>query len=230
MKDAGRILAVIPARAGSRRLPHKNTAEIAGQPMVAWTIRAALNARLAGHILVTSDDPEVLSIARSFDGVRTVARPPELATDHATTTDVLKHAIDHESREGRAPDTLVLLQPTSPLRTAEDIESALGRYCGGTGESVVSVSPVEHPLAWCGKVAETGEFRGVDFWSARRSQDYEPDYRLNGAVYVANVSDFLASGSLFTLRVLASIMPRERSIDVDGALDLKICQSLMEQR
>ncbi|MDX1754698.1 MAG: acylneuraminate cytidylyltransferase family protein [Marinobacter sp.] len=230
MTEPGRILAVIPARAGSKRLPRKNTASLGGQPMVSWSIRAALDAGLAGRILVTSDDPEVLAIAETWEGVRSLQRPAELATDQATTADVLRHAVTEETKAGRAPDTLVLLQPTSPLRIGEDIANALNQFCQGGGESVVSVSPVEHPLAWCGKVDANGALLGIDLQSAQRSQDYEPDYRLNGAVYVVDVAGFVASGSLFTDRILASIMPRERSVDVDEALDLTICQSLMQER
>lgn len=229
MDDTGEILVVIPARGGSKRLPRKNVLPLAGKPLICWTIEAALEAKLKARIMVTSDDEEILAIAQQYQskGVIAYKRPDELATDTASTADVLIDAVKVEQAAGHGPKTLVLLQPTSPLRTAEDILAALEIYRdGGCEDTVVTVCEVDHPTAWVGSVTTASIFTAV-LGKPKRSQDYEREYRLNGAVYVANVSNLLRDGVLMSARMFASIMPRSRSLDVDDQLDLQICEALL---
>lgn len=229
MGETGDILIVIPARGGSKRLPRKNVLPLAGKPLICWTIEAALETKLNVRILVTSDDEEILAIARQYqsEGVIAYQRPDELATDTASTADVLIDAIKAEQAAGHDPKTLVLLQPTSPLRTAEDVLAALEVYRdGGCEDTVVTVCEVDHPTAWVGTIGEGSRLEGIDL-SGKRSQDYRKEYRLNGAVYVARVDSVLSSGGLFTDSVCASVMPRVRSLDVDENVDFRICESLI---
>ena len=130
MADIGEILVVIPARGGSKRLPRKNVLPLAGKPLICWTIEAAMEAKLNARIMVTSDDDEILAIARQYEsqGVIAYKRPDELATDTASTADVLIDAVIAEQAADYDPKTLVLLQPTSPLRNAEDIRATLDVY------------------------------------------------------------------------------------------------------
>src|SRR5690554_709385 len=181
MGDTGDILVVIPARGGSKRLPRKNVLPLAGKPLICWTIEAALEAKLNARIMVTSDDEEILAIARQYQGQGVIAykRPDELATDTASTADVLIDAVEAEQAADHDPKTLVLLQPTSPLRNAEDIRAALEVYRdGGCEDTVVTVCEVDHPTAWVGSVTSDSLFIGVSATS-KRSQDYEKEYRLN---------------------------------------------------
>src|SRR5690554_6064416 len=174
MGDTGDILVVIPARGGSKRLPRKNVLPLAGKPLICWTIDAALEAKLNARIMVTSDDEEILAIARQYEsqGVIAYKRPDELATDTASTADVLIDAIKAEQAAGNDPKTLVLLQPTSPLRNAEDIRAALDVYReGGCEDTVVTVCEVDHPTAWVGSVTTASIFTAV-LGKPKRSQDY----------------------------------------------------------
>lgn len=232
MTDAGEILVVIPARGGSKRLPRKNVLPLAGKPLICWTIEAALEAKLNARIMVTSDDEEILAIARQYESQGVIAhkRPDELATDTASTVDVLIDVAKTENLAGRDPKTLVLLQPTSPLRHADDIRAALDIFqAGGAEDTVVTVCEVDHPTAWVGTIDDYAWFEGIDL-SGKRSQDYRKEYRLNGSVYLINSKFLTASQKLFTERIRASIMPRQRSIDIDEITDLDLCEALVLKR
>lgn len=221
MGDTGDILVVIPARGGSKRLPRKNVLPLAGKPLICWTIEAALEAKLKARIMVTSDDEEILAIARQYQGQGVIAykRADELATDTASTADVLIDAIKAEQAAGHDPKTLVLLQPTSPLRNAEDIRAALDVFQeGGCEDTVVTVCEVDHPTAWVGTIGEDSRLEGIDL-SVKRSQDYKREYRLNGAVYVTQSALLLEKQTLFSEFLKASVMPRKRSHDIDTPLD-----------
>lgn len=136
-------------------------------------------------------------------------------------------AVESERVAGHDPQTLVLLQPTSPLRNAEDIRAALDVYReGGCEDTVVTVCSVDHPTAWVGTIGDGSRLEGIDL-SGKRSQDYRKEYRLNGAVYVARVDWLVDSGGLFTKYLRASVMPRTRSLDIDETLDFRICESLV---
>lgn len=230
MADAGEILVVIPARGGSKRLPRKNVLPLAGKSLICWTIEAALEAKLNARIMVTSDDEEILAIARQYQsqGVIAYRRPDELATDTASTADVLIDAVKAERVASHDPKTLILLQPTSPLRNAEDIRAALDVYRkGGCEDTVVTVCEVDHPTAWVGTIGEGSRLEGIDL-SGKRSQDYRKEYRLNGAVYVLCCKVLIRKDCLFFERVIASIMPRDRSFDIDEEFDLGLCEFLLK--
>lgn len=224
------ILIVIPARGGSKRLPRKNVLPLAGKPLICWTIEAAIATGLDAQILVSSDDEEILSLASRYEQVIVHKRPYELATDTADTTQVLLEATESERKKGRKYQFLILLQPTSPLRTERDILSSYQIFVNcGAMNSVVTVCEVDHPTAWAGSVDEHGSFIGAQL-GTKRSQDFAKEYRLNGAVYVANVDVLCESQSLFTENLFASIMPRDRSIDIDEKIDFLVCESLIEAR
>lgn len=226
MVDAGEILVVIPARGGSKRLPRKNVLPLAGTPLICWTIEAAIEAKLNARILVSSDDDEILSIATQYeaDGVIAYKRPEELATDAASTIDVVKDACLYMLANGFQPETIILLQPTSPLRNSDDIQGAISSYCrNNTKDTIVSVCEVEHPSAWTGTLSENDRISGIDF-SGKRSQEYAQEYRLNGAIYVADCHHLKTSKTLFTNDVYAYLMPKERSVDIDDLFDFNLAQ------
>jgi len=136
-------------------------------------------------------------------------------------------AVEAEQAVGYDPKTLVLLQPTSPLRIAEDIRAALEVYLqGGCGDTVVTVCDVDHPTAWVGTIGQGSRLEGVDL-SGKRSQDYPKEYRLNGSVYIASTNFVMRHHRLFTDRVRASMIPRTRSIDIDEKIDLDLCEIKM---
>lgn len=222
-------LAIIPARAGSKRLPGKNLRLLAGKPLVQWTLEAARDSAAIDAVLVSSDDPHVLSLAEAFEATQTLTRPPALATDEARSSDVLLHALDHLAAQGLVPESVCLLQPTSPLRTAADIDAAFALFEGKGRRPVISVCEVDHPLAWCGRIDASlslGEF-AKRLAVERRSQDMEREYRLNGAIYIATTADFRRHRGFLNADTLAHIMPRERSVDIDVALDLALAETLI---
>lgn len=229
MAEPGKILTIIPARAGSKRLPRKNILKLAGKPLIAWTIEAAIDAGISHRIIVSTDDPEATGIARSYPGIHTLNRSPDLATDTASTTDVILDVVEREKEAGNEYSTIVLLQPTSPLRIAEDILRCVEAFSTGNGGTTLTVCEVEHPLEWCGTVDKESNFNGAKMDPTKRSQDFEKQYRLNGAVYVIDCDSLLQSSSLFTEHLKAVVMPRERSIDIDSPLDFKICESILSE-
>jgi CMP-N-acetylneuraminic acid synthetase len=224
--EGGRIIAIIPARKGSKRLPGKNLLPVAGKPMVQWTIEAALESRSIDEILVTSDDDDVLSLARAMGVDHVVMRPHELATDEATSADVIRHANDYRAGLGAdAPSSLCLLQPTSPLRTATDIDAAIALH-RSSGTTVVSVCSLDHPLSWCVIVDERLAARRLD-----RAVDLPVAvHRLNGAIYIATNAIFAAEGDFLAGKATAYVMDRRRSVDVDTMEDYLLCDLLARHR
>jgi N-acylneuraminate cytidylyltransferase/CMP-N,N'-diacetyllegionaminic acid synthase len=228
--DPGSTLVVIPARGGSKRLPRKNILPLNGKPLIAWTIETAIQACSGTRILVTSDDDEILSESEQYEAQGVIAhrRSPELATDIATTADAVIDAVHSEKARGYNPEMIVLLQPTSPLRSPEDVVNAIALFhkkaAAGT---VVSVCEVDHPTAWIGSIDCNSELNGLDL-STSRSQDHKREYRLNGAVYVASVPHLLAERSVFTEQLFASVMPRKRSLDIDDEMDFRMCECVLQ--
>jgi N-acylneuraminate cytidylyltransferase/CMP-N,N'-diacetyllegionaminic acid synthase len=222
---------VIPARRGSKRLPRKNVLPLGGKPLICWTIEAALDTNIGARILVTSDDEGIHGLVEEYGFTSLIAhqRPESLASDTASTADAVINAVEAEQKKGHPPNTIILLQPTSPLRSATDILAAISIYeDSGCMDTVVSVCEVDHPTAWVGHINQNSRLDGIEL-SGKRSQDYQKEYRLNGAVYVANADVLLGKNSLFTDRLRASIMPRRRSFDIDEDIDFWICESLVNR-
>lgn len=220
------ILIVIPARGGSKRLPKKNVLPLAGKPLICWTIEAALESGLNAKIIVTSDDEEILTIARQYkkDGVVAHKRPDELATDTATTIGVIKDVCSFSESIYFKPTTIVLLQPTSPLRTAVDIRAAVDLYYQKHNQNtVVSVCEVDHPTAWTGSLNDDDALAGIDF-TGKRSQEYDKEYRLNGSIYVVDYEYVMTGETLFTDSVYAYVMPKEKSVDIDDRFDYRLAE------
>ena len=229
MADQNKILVVIPARGGSKRLPRKNVLPLGGKPLICWTIETALNTDISARILVTSDDEEILDLVAGYGLDRLVAhkRAQSLARDTSSTADAVIDAIEAERGKGHPSDTIILLQPTSPLRNSTDILNALSVYeDSGRMDTVVSVCEVDHPTGWIGHIDEDLFFEGANL-TGKRSQDYQKEYRLNGAVYVVSTDNLLGRKSLFTDRIRASAMPRRRSFDIDEEIDFQICETLI---
>jgi CMP-N,N'-diacetyllegionaminic acid synthase len=186
--DSRRLLAVIPARGGSKRLPRKNVLLLKGRPLIAWTIEAARASGVLDEALVSTDDEEIAAIARQWGAKVPWLRPAALATDAATSAAVLQHALAWYEAEHGAVSGVVLLQPTSPFRSAASIRGAVESFRAQPEDgrhAVVSVSPaVQHP-AWSFRLdgPTMHPFLGWDALQPR-SQDLPPAYTLNGAVYV----------------------------------------------
>lgn len=222
------IVAIVPARGGSKRLPRKNVLPLAGKPLIQWTLDAAKESGVIDLIAVTSDDDEVLAIAKQ-NQVMTIRRPDYLATDTATSVDAVLHALKALEEQGITAKRIMLLQPTSPLRNAGDIKRAVSAHDIDIKRNVVTVCEVEHPTAWSGKLADDSTLVGVDL-SVLRSQDAEKEYRLNGSIYMASVKTFLLKKRLVGQQSIAVTMSRERSVDIDELIDFYFCELLIQKQ
>ncbi|BAS28215.1 acylneuraminate cytidylyltransferase family protein [Limnochorda pilosa] len=224
-----RTLGLIPARAGSKGIPGKNLRLLGGVPLIVRTIEVALEAQL-DQVVVSTDGPDIAEVSKRAGARVPFLRPAELATDDAATVDVVRHALMWlRQREATEPETVVLLQPTSPLRTAEHIREALELFSRGHGRTVVSVTPTDHPPHWTYTLSAEGTLLPVvpGNWAARR-QDLPPTFRLNGAIYVFPAAK--AEGDrLWDERSLAYVMPPEASVDIDTELDWQLAEILLQR-
>lgn len=220
------VLGLIPARGGSKGLPGKNLLSAGGRPLIAWTAIAALGARAIDRVVVSSDDDAILAAGRAA-GCEVLRRPAELATDTAATIDVVVHALDALAGH----DVVVLLQPTSPLRGAADIDAACARFAESGAPACVSVSLAEQSPYWMYRLGAGDRLAPiVDLPAeATRRQDLPAVYALNGAIYVADVTWLRASRAFVGTDTVAYVMPPSRSIDIDTAADFEAFQKTVTE-
>ncbi len=223
-----RILGLIPARGGSKALPRKNVLPLAGKPLIAWTIEAALASKYLDRVVLSSDDPEIMEVSQAWGCEVPFQRPADLAADETATIDAVLHAL------AQLPgyDYVVLLQPTSPLRAATDIDGAVEECIAAQVPSCVSVVSVEKSPQWMYYLDSQRRLKPVMSSEphANRRQDAEPVYALNGAVYVAEVDSLRATAQFVTKDTVGYRMPADRSPDVDTELDLRWCEFLLGYR
>lgn len=218
MIEGRSVIGVVTARAGSRRLPGKNLRPMAGRPMIAWTLDAARESRVLDRVVVTSDDAEVLRLAAEA-GAMPVSRPAALAGDAAAVVDAVEHAL---AEVGGAWDYVVLLQPTSPLRLAEDIDGAAALCVAARAPAVVGVCALPKPAGFYRTVAADGRLSPADDLSAVRL--------VNGAVYVIERKTLLRTGVFHPEGAVAFPMPADRSWDVDDRAEFAVCETLLKLR
>jgi len=219
------FLAIIPARGGSKRLPRKNILNLCGKPLISYSIEAGLKSKYIDKVVVNSDDNEILETAQKF-GAKTIKRPHNLANDTSTTFDALKHTIDNLEKY----DYVVLLQATSPLRTAKHINEAIELLEEKNANAVVSVCQMEHSPLWSNILPKDGNMKDFlkDEILNKRSQDLEQYYRLNGAIYICKTDEFLENKGFFLKEnIFAYIMDRKSSVDIDEEIDFKLVEVLV---
>ena len=222
-----RLLAIVPARGGSKRLPRKNIIKLAGKPLIAWTIDAAKQSKYIDRMIVSTDDEEISAVSRKYGADVPFTRPTNLSSDTATSIDVVLHALNELNERGEWYDFVMLLQPASPLRTTEDIDCAVEQLIEKNSQAVISVCKAEHHPLWCNTLGDDLSMEGFlnDEILNLRSQDLPDYYRLNGAVYLVDVQVLRGvDHPTFFLKenISAYVMPWERSIDIDDQNDL-IC-------
>lgn len=220
------VIAIVPARGGSKGLPGKNIVPVGGKPLLAWTIEAARKARYLDRIILSSDDDAIIAVALQLGCEVPFRRDAGLAADESPTIEVVLDALN------RCPgyDWAVLLQPTSPLRVADDIDRAL-EHCVALGApACVSVCEAEQSPYWMYTLQAGRRLAPLLPTSATRRQELPPAYVLNGAVYVAAVAELTANRSFLTAETVAYEMPVERSLDIDTASDLAQAESYLRAR
>jgi CMP-N,N'-diacetyllegionaminic acid synthase len=226
------VVGLITARGGSKGIPGKNIKAMAGKPMIAWTIEAARGSGRLSRVIVSTDDEEIARVARNWGAEVPFLRPMELAEDTSPHLAVIDHALEWFNCHGMDPEFLCLLQPTSPLRTAADISSAIDLAISKEVNSVIGVtSPRHHPLLTM-RLLKDGTL--VNFIPTqaeyRRRQDFPPAYVINGAIYVNRCDSIRAQRTMFPPGSLAYVMPPERSIDVDTPFEFFLAEQILARR
>ncbi len=214
------VLAIVPARGGSKGIPHKNIAPCAGKPLVQWTFDALAESSIKSTVL-SSDDAEILAAAP--DWVTPRKRPAHLATDEATTESVIEHALQHI-----LCDIVVLLQPTSPVRTGEQIDKAVKMLIDKEYDSVLSVVP-SHAFLW-GKAEGALPFAFYNFKDRRRRQDLPPTFEENGSIYVFTREHWERTHNRLGGKIGLYVMGEESRIQIDTPLDLFLVEQILRRR
>ena len=226
------FLGLITARGGSKGIPGKNVAPLAGKPLIAWTIEAALHSRCLSRVIVSTDDREIAEVSKKFGAEVPFMRPGELSGDDSPHMAVVLHAIQWlEDGEGWSPDYVVLLQPTSPFRTAEDIDAAAGVALDRNADSVISVNEApSHPYK-VNRLTDRGTL--VSFLEPPkgylRRQTMPEALFENGAVYMARREVLLKEKRWYTENTYPFVMPEERSLDIDSPWDLELAGLILQQ-
>ncbi len=224
-----KVLAIITARGGSKRLPQKNIRLLGDAPLISWTIRAAQHSKHIDRLILSTDDPEAIQIAKKEGCDVPFVRPDALSGDHATSYDVVLHAL--QSLEEKY-DWVVLLQPTSPFRTTEDIDRAIEFALSKNKDSVISVCESEKSHLMLFMRDEEGRLASpcgisIKDLNHTRSQDMPIPYEINGALYVVKTPWFIKNKCFFDDETLTYVMPRERSVNIDTEHDWKIAEAYL---
>lgn len=223
------ILAIIPARGGSKGVPKKNIRPLAGKPLIAYSIEQAKESKYISRVIVSTESEEIAEVARKW-GAEVIKRPEELARDETPTIDVIIHVLDYLKKEEKyIPNIVVLLQPTSPLRTSEDIDGAIELFLNAQDcLSLVSVTEFDHPPFWAMKIEDN--FLKPLFcekYFRMRRQDLPKAYKPNGAVFISTPRVLYEYRTFYTPKTIAYVMPPERSIDIDTEFDFLLAEFLL---
>lgn len=221
------MLAIIPARGGSKGLPGKNIRPLHGKPLIAHTIEAALASKHITEVIVSTDDDAIYQAGIEWGASPSFLRPSELAQDDSMAVDTYIYTIDRLNRETDSNhEAFVVLQPTSPLRKPEDIDGAVELYQSRTVDSVISFTEEHHPISWHMYVEQDGRFNNIFPESLKNRQDNRVSYYPNGAIYVFDFN-LIKQRKYYTENSLAYLMPRERSVDIDTLADFEYAEYLM---
>lgn len=227
-QNKNKVLSIIPARGGSKGIPYKNIRPLAGKPLLAYMVEAALNTPAIDRVVVSTDDPHIATVAEEY-GAEVVWRPPEISGDTATSESALLHTLEHlQQSEGYEADLLVFLQCTSPLTLAEDIQGTIDALLTEDADSALAVTPF-HYFLW---QQQGGEAVGVNHDKAvrLRRQDQEPQHLETGAVYVMRNDGFRNARHRFFGKTAMYVMPPERCLEIDEPVDLLLAEVLMRER
>jgi N-acylneuraminate cytidylyltransferase/CMP-N,N'-diacetyllegionaminic acid synthase len=228
-----KVLGLITARGGSKSIPKKNVVIVAGKPLIAWTIEAGLQSRSLEKVIVSTDDEEIAEVARHWGAEVPFLRPAELAQDDSPHIPVIVHAVEWlESHEGSLYEYILLLQPTSPLRSTDDIEKAVQLASANDADSVVGVCVTgSHPylvkhIATDGRLEDFGPRPRTYL----RRQALPPVYVANGAIYLVRRDVLIQQHTFYTERTYPYIMPPERSLDIDTPWDLYVVDLILKNK
>lgn len=226
-----KILAVIPARGGSKGIPRKNIIDLCGKPLIAYTIESARKSKYIDDVIVSTDDEEIKDISKKYKAEVPFLRPAELSDSNAKSIDVVLHTVDFMKKHNRNYDYVILLQPTSPLRDSEDIDNAIIKLLDSSFESLVSVcETTENPVLM--RTIENNHLKQIiSFDSSNvRRQEFPKFYIYNGAIYINTVSMLYKEEKFIDDKTMPFIMDNNKSIDIDNIIDLKLAGIIIGEK
>ena len=230
MYEGKRILAFIPARGGSKGIKNKNIVDLAGKPLIAYTIEAAVGSMYIDKVIVSTDSSEIADVAKKHGADVPFLRPSELASDHSKTIDAVIHAIRFFKEIGDSYDVLVLLQPTQPLRTSSDIDDSIVYFFEKGGRGLVSISPVQDNPILIRTINDEGNVSSIlGTNSTCRRQDMKEYYRVNGCIYINNLDEINGDTS-FNDNPVGFKMDVSHSVDIDDYVDLNTAEYYLKNR
>ncbi len=236
MINQKRVLALVPARAGSKGLPNKNIRPLHGKPLLAWPVEAARASRYVDRVVISTDDAHYAELARQAGADAPFLRPADLASDTAPSIGFILHALDTLEQDGDRYDYLILLEPTSPLTEASDIDRALEQLDAGRAhaDAIVGVSALvsTHP-AFAVRIAGEGviaPYAVPSFGQMPRRQDTEPLFSLDGSLYASSVEALRRERGFCHARTLPYVTPRHKSLEVDDLIDFICIEAILAQR
>lgn len=224
------ICSIITARGGSKGVPKKNIKLLNEKPVIAYSIEESLKSNSIKETYVTTEDYEIASISREY-GAKIIKRPHELAEDNSTSVDVVLHSLEYLEKIGKLPDFFVLLQPTSPLRTKEDIENAINIFIENECDALISVSQLDHSSMMSFEIQNNFLTPNCDekFLNKRR-QELPKFYCPNGAIYITTPVSLRINKTFIPKKTIPYIMPEERSVDLDTEFDFKLVEFLLKNQ
>jgi len=226
------MIAIIPARGGSKGLPGKNIRNLVGKPLICHTIKAALDASSISRVIVSTDDDSIATTALECGAEVPFKRPKELADDESMVMDAYLYTVDRISDDsGTIIDSFVALLPTAPLRLAKDIDNAIEIFSEKEADSVISITEAEVPIEWYRKIDHRGVL--MDYFSnasaVKNRQDFNHLYIPNGAIYVFNTEKLRETRQYYMEKTYPYIMPKDRSADIDELLDFEWVEFLLQK-
>lgn len=228
MIDNKKILAIIPARGGSKRLPNKNIKLLAGKPLIGWTIEAAKESAFIDDVFVSTDSSEIEAVVKQYDLSCPELRPASLAEDTTTTNDVIKYVVELLERQGKSYDYFILLQPTSPLRNAQEIDCAIEKLYRNNKKTLVSLSVCDHSPLLTNTLPEDENLDGfLKLERNTRSQDMPCYYRINGAIYIFTREFVGRLSDIYCEDGIAYLSERGNDVDIDTLDDFEYAEYLM---
>ena len=227
------MLAIIPARGGSKGLPGKNIRNLAGKPLICHTINAALKAKSITRVIVSTDDANIASIAEECGAEVPFMRPNELASDNSLAIDSYLYTIDRLASEGNIKiDSFIALLPTAPLRLAFDIDGAIEVFNTKEADSVISVTDAEVPVEWYKRINKNGilEDYFTNANTMKNRQEFDASYIPNGSIYIFNVDKLRSLRTYYMDKTFPYIMSRDHSVDIDEVLDFYWAEFLINKQ
>jgi len=222
-----KVLGIIPARGGSKGLPRKNIKTICGKPLIEWTINSAKASNVISDIFISTDDEEIAEIVRSLGMEVPFLRPKKFAQDDSSTFDVIKHVLDSYSNDF---DYIILLEPTSPMRTADDIDNAFNLLLKYKHKSIVGIAKIEsqHPSFSVWKNID-GTIKSVIDMAGKavRRQEVDDIYYYEGSLYISEVREYLRRKTFYHESTMGFVMPKYKSLEIDDLDDFIMTESLM---